>query len=152
MYTIITITFEPNGGKMYDYLLLNQAKNKIDRKKPLISSTGKELYYVGYSREEKIPPHVTASIFLCKDNFIRIGNIPVPSFTPKKKEKKENPAPQKKYASEREFWEAFDKKRHEDPKQKAKDKWLAEQVKKIEEEREARRKYREERGLYPVWL
>ncbi len=153
MHTIITVTFNADGGKLYDYLLLNPSKNKLDRKKPMFSSSGKVLYYVGYTQEEKLPSHVTSSITLGKDNYITLGGIPV--FTSSKKKEEETKSKkavlkkgEKKYKNENEFWNSFFKKINNSPTRKQ----LAASMSKIDQEEKEKRKYREERGLYPVWL
>ena len=82
MYTIITVTFNADGGKLYDYLLLNPNHKKLDRGKPLLDQSNCPMFYVGYNQEEAIPTHVTKTIILKDNNYVTIGSIPTPKVSP----------------------------------------------------------------------
>ena len=73
---IISVKFHKDFGKIYEYLLLNPKKYKINKDKPLIFTKGYDgksaivstLYAVNVRKEDKLPDIVTAQVVILDNN------------------------------------------------------------------------------------
>lgn len=106
---VVKVRFEKDKGKLYEYLLINPKKCKIDKTKPLVWERGcgvrgkiiKTLYATEARVVDELPEIVTAQIVLLdNDNHITVehigGNKRLPKETePEAKKMEEAPPVQK---------------------------------------------------------
>lgn len=106
---VVKVRFEKDKGKIYEYLLINPKKCKIDKTKPLVWERGcgvggkiiKTLYAIEARVVDELPEIVTAQIVLLdNDNHIAVehigGNKRLPKETePEVKKIEEAPPVQK---------------------------------------------------------
>lgn len=106
---VVKVRFEKDKGKIYEYLLINPKKCKIDKTKPLVWERGcgvggkiiKTLYATEARVVDELPEIVTAQIVLLdNDNHITVehigGNKRLPKETePEVKKVEEAPPVQK---------------------------------------------------------
>ena len=106
---VVKVRFEKDKGKLYEYLLINPKKCKIDKTKPLVWERGcgvrgkiiKTLYATEARVVDELPEIVTAQIVLLdNDNHITVehigGNKRLPKETePEVKKTEEAPPVQK---------------------------------------------------------
>lgn len=92
---VLGIRFEKDKGKIYEYLLVNPRKCKIDKTKPLVWEKGsgvggkivKALYATEARKVDELPEIVTAQIVLLdNDNHIMVQHIGSNKRLPKEKE------------------------------------------------------------------
>ena len=92
---VLGIRFEKDKGKIYEYLLVNPRKCKIDKTKPLVWEKGsgvggkivKTLYATEARKVDELPEIVTAQIVLLdNDNHIMVQHIGSNKRLPEEKE------------------------------------------------------------------